>query len=53
LLGLDASVQEVDVAEKGRMYRVRTGPFSNVEELNRARGQLSQNGIQTAPTKGK
>ena len=35
------------------MYRVRTGPFSNVEELNRARGQLSQNGIQTAPTKGK
>ncbi len=53
LLGLDASVQEVDVPDKGRMYRVRTGPFSNVEELNRARGQLSQNGIQTAPTKGK
>ena len=53
LIGLDAGVQEVDVPEKGRMYRVRTGPFSNVEELNRARGQLSQNGIQTAPTKGK
>jgi len=53
LIGLDSSVQEVDIAEKGRMYRVRTGPFSSVDELNRARGQLSQNGIQTAPTKGK
>jgi cell division protein FtsN len=53
LIGLDASVQEVDIADKGRMYRVRTGPFSNAEEMNRARGQLSQNGIQTAPNKGK
>jgi cell division protein FtsN len=53
LIGLDSSVQEVDIADKGRMYRVRTGPFSSVDELNRARGQLSQNGIQTAPTKGK
>jgi cell division protein FtsN len=53
LIGLDASVQEVDVADKGRMYRVRTGPFASNEEMNRARGQLSQNGIQTAQTKGK
>jgi cell division protein FtsN len=53
LIGLDASVQEVDIADKGRMYRVRTGPFATTDELNRARGQLSQNGIQTAPTKGK
>jgi cell division protein FtsN len=53
LIGLDAGVQEVDIPDKGRMYRVRTGPFSNVEEMNRARGLLSQNGIQTAPNKSK
>lgn len=53
LIGLDAGVQEVDLPEKGKMFRVRTGPFSNVEEMNRARGLLSQNGIQAAQVKGK
>jgi cell division protein FtsN len=53
LIGLDAGVQEVDLPEKGKMYRVRTGPFPNVEEMNRARGLLSQNGIQAAQVKGK
>ena len=53
LIGLDAGVQEVDLPEKGKMYRVRTGPFPNVEEMNRARGLLSQNGIQATQVKGK
>lgn len=53
LLGLDASVQEVAIPEKGRMYRVRTGPFASIEEMNRARALLSQNGIQTTSVKGK
>lgn len=53
LIGLDASVQEVDIPEKGKMFRVRTGPFPNVEEMNRARALLSQNGIQTASVKSK
>lgn len=53
LLGLEASVQEVEIPEKGRMYRVRTGPYSSIEDLNRARGLLSQNGIQTTQVKGK
>ena len=35
------------------MYRVRTGPYSSVEDMNRARGLLSQNGIQATPVKGK
>jgi cell division protein FtsN len=52
LIGLDAGVQEVDLPEKGRMYRVRTGPFPNVEEMNRARTLLSQNGIQATQVKG-
>jgi cell division protein FtsN len=53
LIGLEAGIQEVEIPDKGKMYRVRTGPFPNVEALNRARGLLSQNGIQTAPVKGK
>jgi len=53
LIGLDAGVQEVDLPEKGKMYRVRTGPFPNVDEMNRARGLLSQNGIQATQVKGK
>jgi cell division protein FtsN len=53
LIGLEAGVQEVDIPEKGKMYRVRTGPFSNVDEMNRARALLSQSGIQAAPVKVK
>jgi cell division protein FtsN len=53
LMGVEASVQEVDVPEKGKVFRVRTGPFRNIEELNRVRKELSQQGIQGAPVKGK
>lgn len=53
LIGLDAGVQEVDLPDKGKMYRVRTGPFMNVEEMNRAKSLLSQNGIQATQVKAK
>jgi cell division protein FtsN len=52
LMGMEASVHEVDVPEKGKMFRVRTGPFSSVEQLNRARKELSENGIQAVQAKG-
>jgi len=53
LMGVDANVQEVQVADKGTMHRVRLGPFANAEEMNRVRGLLSQNGVQTTLVKGK
>ena len=53
LIGMDAAVLEVEVPDKGRIYRVRAGPFSSVDQMNRARKELSENGIQTAPVKGK
>lgn len=53
LIGLDAGVQEVDLPDKGLMYRVRTGPFMSVEEMNQAKSLLSQNGIQATQVKGK
>jgi cell division protein FtsN len=52
LMGVEASVQEAEVADKGKMFRVRVGPFATMEEMNRARTQLSQDGVPTNPVKG-
>ncbi len=51
LMGLETSVLEANVPDKGLMYRVRVGPFAKPEEMNRARNQLSQNGIQASVIK--
>jgi len=53
LLGVDTGVQEINIPDKGTMYRVRVGPFGNIDEMNRARGLLSQNGIQATVVKVK
>jgi cell division protein FtsN len=45
LLGLEASVEPADLAEKGIWYRVRLGPYTRVDEINRIRQQLAQNGV--------
>ena len=45
LTGLYASVQEVNIPDKGTMHRVRVGPFRDTEEMNRARGLLTQSGV--------
>ena len=48
LLGIEASVQTTTVPDKGIWHRVRVGPYTSVEELNRTRDTLKQNGIETA-----
>ena len=48
LLGVEASVQTTTVPDKGVWHRVRVGPYTSVEELNRTRDTLKQNGIETA-----
>lgn len=53
LTGLEASVQEVSVPDKGTMHRVRVGPFRDPEEMNRARTRLSQSGVQGTVIKQK
>ncbi len=47
LLGLEAAVQSRTLPEKGVWYRVRLGPYSNVDELNTIRSALTQNNIDT------
>lgn len=51
LQGYEASVQEITIANKGVMQRVRVGPFRNLAEMNRARTALVQGGIQTTVVK--
>jgi cell division protein FtsN len=53
LTGLETTVQEVNIPEKGTMHRVRVGPFRNPEEMNRARALLSQSGVQGTVVKQK
>lgn len=47
LSGLEASVKVADVPGRGRLHRVRVGPFATVSEANRVKASLSQNGITT------
>jgi len=51
LMGLETSVLEANVPDKGVMYRVRVGPYAKPEEMNRVRNQLAQNGIQASIVK--
>jgi hypothetical protein len=53
LTGLETSVQDVSIPDKGTMHRVRVGPFRSPEEMNRARTLLSQNGVQGTVVKSK
>jgi hypothetical protein len=45
ILGFESSVEPTNSPDKGTWYRVRLGPYSRVEELNRVRQALAQNGI--------
>lgn len=46
LMGVEASVQQVTLAEKGVMHRVRIGPYASPDEMAKVRTLLAQNGIQ-------
>jgi cell division protein FtsN len=48
LIGVEAVIQTTAVPEKGTWHRVRVGPYTSVEELNRVRDTLKQNGVETA-----
>ena len=53
MLGFEACVLETEVPDKGTMHRVRVGPFANTEEMNRARTQLSQQGVPATVVRAK
>ena len=47
LLGLEATIQTATMPDKSVWHRVRVGPYTAIEEINRARDLLKQNGIET------
>lgn len=47
LMGIEASIQTTTLPEKGVWHRVRVGPYTDVEEVNRSRNTLKQNGVDT------
>ncbi len=48
LMGVEASVQQVTLADKGVMHRVRIGPYANPDQMAKVRTLLAQNGIQAS-----
>jgi len=51
LLGLETSIQKITIDNKTTWHRVRVGPFSELDALNRARRQLNQRGIDSTLVK--
>ena len=50
LMGVAATIAERK-SELGTLYRVRVGPFSEIDAMNRARLRLSDNGVDAAVVK--
>src|SRR2546428_13193261 len=53
LMGMEANVEPANLAEKGVWYRVRLGPFTRIDEINRLRQQLAQSGVDAALVRSK
>ncbi len=45
ILGFESNIEPTNLPDRGTFYRVRLGPYAKVEELNRVRQSLAQNGI--------
>jgi cell division protein FtsN len=46
--GLEATVRAVNIPDKGTLYRVRLGPYQSLEDANRIKSALTQNGVGAA-----
>jgi cell division protein FtsN len=45
MMGVEATVQAADLSGKGMWHRVRIGPFSSTDDMNKVRASLQQNGV--------
>jgi cell division protein FtsN len=53
LIGLQASVEPTALPDKGTWYRVRLGPYAQLDDINRVRQTLAQNGVDASLVKVK
>lgn len=51
ILGIDSSVEPAALPDKGTWYRVRIGPYTKLDDINRVRQTLAQNGITASVVK--
>jgi len=51
LSGLEAQISSIDVPEKGRLHRVRIGPYEDKAEADRVLAQLRQEGVSATPVR--
>jgi len=51
IVGLESSVEPTSLPDKGTWYRVRLGPYTQLEELNKVRQTLAANGIDASLVK--
>lgn len=51
-MGVEAVIQQVMIQDK-TFYRVRVGPFTRIDELNKTRAELAKNGIDAQLAKNK
>lgn len=51
ILGFEAAVEPTNLPDKGAWYRVRLGPYTKVDELNKVRSTLATNGIEVSLVK--
>ena len=53
LLGFEAVIETTTLPDKGVWHRVRVGPYTSVEELNRTREALKRSGVTTTLVKAR
>jgi len=51
ILGFESNVEPTPLPDKGTWYRVRLGPYTTLDDLNRVRRVLAQNGIDASLVK--
>ncbi|SCK09230.1 SPOR domain-containing protein [Vogesella sp. LIG4] len=51
LMGVEAKIQSLNMADKGLLHRVRIGPFERQEDMDAMRARLRQEGIEVSIVK--
>ncbi len=51
ILGFEAAVEPITLPDKGTWYRVRLGPYTKVDEINKMRSTMAANGIDVSLVK--
>jgi cell division protein FtsN len=51
ILGFEAAVEPINLPDKGTWYRVRLGPYTRIDEINKMRSTMAANGIDVSLVK--